>query len=75
MDIAAQAAREAFKNSIISVDERINLKSILENYKKRYGDICLAISSEMGAPMGFTKKAQAATGIGHLNKLSKFENL
>lgn len=70
VDIAAKAAKEAFKKFYnTSVDERINLlESILENYKKRYDDICLAISSEMGAPMEFTKKAQAATGIGHFNQ-------
>ena len=70
VDIAAKAAKEAFKKFYnTSVDERINLlESILENYKKRYDDICLAISSEMGAPMEFTKKAQAATGIGHFKQ-------
>ena len=70
VDVAAKAAKEAFKKFYnTSVDERINLlESILENYKKRYDDICLAISSEMGAPMEFTKKAQAATGIGHFKQ-------
>ena len=70
VDIAAKAAMEGFRKFYnTSVDERINLlESILENYKKRYDDICLAISSEMGAPMEFTKKAQAATGIGHFKQ-------
>ena len=32
----------------------------------RYNDVAAAISAEMGAPITFSQKAQAATGVGHL---------
>jgi aldehyde dehydrogenase (NAD+) len=40
-------------------------------YKKRYKDIAAAISEEMGAPISFAEKAQAHTGLGHLQEAAR----
>ena len=64
---AVQAANEAFESySMMSVDDRVGLlEKILEIYQGRYDEIAETISSEMGAPIGLSKAAQAATGLGH----------
>ena len=68
VDKTVAAARNAFDSfSQTSREERLELlNAIVEVYKKRYEEIAAAISQEMGAPMIFANKAQAATGIGHL---------
>ena len=76
---AVAAAKAAFPSfSQTSREERIALlKKIAEVYQTRYQDIAQAISKEMGAPTQLAMQAQAAMGIGHLNKmievLSSFE--
>src|SRR5262249_56668056 len=71
VDRAVKAARAAFSAySRTSKDERIALlERIIEAYKARYDDIAKAISAEMGAPSWLATKAQAATGLGHLNQM------
>src|SRR5262245_15941144 len=68
VDRAVQAARKAFETwSRTSVKERAELlRSIVAAYQKSYERIAETISKEMGAPIGFAKAAQAATGLGHL---------
>src|SRR5215470_9458469 len=71
VDRAVKAARAAFPAfSHTSKEERIALlQRIIEAYKARYDDIAKAISLEMGAPASLATKAQAATGLGHLNQM------
>ncbi len=64
---AVAAARAAFDSySRTTVAERVELLgAILAEYQKRYDDIARAISTEMGAPIGLSRAAQAATGQAH----------
>ena len=68
VDNAVKAARAAFETwSQSSLDERIALfEKLLAEYKKRYADMAAAITEEMGAPAALAQKAQAGSGIGHL---------
>ena len=65
---AVAAAKAAFPSySQTSREERVALmEKLAEIYKERYNDMAEAIKLEMGAPDGFSKKAQAATGLGHI---------
>ena len=71
VDRAVRAARAAFPAySRTSKAERLALlQRIIDAYKARYDDIAKAISLEMGAPAWLATKAQAATGLGHLNQM------
>ncbi len=71
VDRAVKAARAAFPAYSHSPKaERLALlQRIVDAYKARYDDIARAISLEMGAPVTLATKAQAATGIGHLNQM------
>jgi aldehyde dehydrogenase (NAD+) len=68
VDRAAAAARRAFASfAQTSLEERRDLlQRILEVYGQHYNEIATAISDEMGAPMVFARKAQAATGSSNL---------
>jgi aldehyde dehydrogenase (NAD+) len=68
IDRAVAAARRAFETfSLWSLEERAALlERIIEGYKARMKEIAAAISDEMGAPLGFAEKAQAAAGLGHI---------
>ena len=68
VDKAVAAARRAFETfSRTSRDERVALlERIIDAFKKRYADLVVAVTSEMGAPLGLSKAAQVASGIGHL---------
>ncbi|HZD26390.1 MAG TPA: aldehyde dehydrogenase family protein [Alphaproteobacteria bacterium] len=67
VDRAVKAARTAFESfSQTTPEERLALlEKIVEVYKTRYDEMAQTISSEMGAPITFATKVQAATGIGH----------
>lgn len=69
VDKAVSAAKGAFESfSRTSVKERVELLgAILGEYQKRYDEIADAISTEMGAPTGLSKAAQAATGLAHFS--------
>jgi len=71
VDAAVAAARRAFDGySHTTREARLELmKRILAEYKKRLNDVALAISDEMGAPMGMAKSAQAGVGIGHITAM------
>ncbi len=79
LDEAVSSAKEAFCSfSIISVKEKIELfNNIIDSFKKRLNDLAKIISSEMGAPITLSQKAQAPSGLGHfintLNALKSFE--
>ena len=68
VDRAVYSAREAFSvSSKLSKTDRLDiLKTVRENYKKRFNDLSEAIRLEMGAPIKLAEGAQAATGLGHL---------
>jgi aldehyde dehydrogenase (NAD+) len=68
VDRAVQAARKAFVTySQTTREERVALlERIIVEYQKRYADMALAITEEMGAPAVLAQKAQAAMGIAHL---------
>jgi aldehyde dehydrogenase (NAD+) len=71
VDRAVKAARAAFPafSHTSKADRLALLQRIIQAYKARYDDIAKAISLEMGAPAWLATKAQAATGIGHLNQI------
>ena len=79
VDRAVAAARRAFASfSQTSVDERVALiERILAEYKARAGDMAVAISEEMGCPIGMARTAQVGSGIGHfmaaIRALREFE--
>ena len=79
VDFAVSSAKRAYSTwSFSTKEERIKLlEKLYENYKKRWADIAVAITTEMGAPKDFATKLQAGTGAAHLKSfiryLKKFE--
>jgi aldehyde dehydrogenase (NAD+) len=73
VDRAVTAARAAFSTfSRTTHKERLELlKECLAVYNKRYEDIAQACATEMGAPIGFARDAQAFVGQGHFDALIK----
>ncbi|MBB3135899.1 aldehyde dehydrogenase (NAD+) [Rhizobium pisi] len=67
-DLAVQAAFEAFPTfSQTSKSERLELlRNVLRCYNDRYEDIAQAVSTELGAPLKFSREAQAWAGQIHL---------
>ena len=65
---AVKAAKNAFiKWKETSKEERITLLvKLLKIYKKRFKEMSLAISMEMGAPIDWSSSAQTASGQSHL---------
>ncbi len=65
---AVAAARAAFEGySQTSREDRISLmERLLEAYMDRYDDMADVITMEMGAPISFSRAAQADTGRGHI---------
>ena len=70
---AVAAANDAFQTfSETSVAERLRLlRSIIDVYKSRSEEMAEAISTEMGAPLSFARKAQVPAGLGHLLEAAK----
>ncbi len=68
VDRAVAAAKRAFASysQWPLADRAALLERIIEGYRARMPEIAAAISDEMGAPIGFAEKAQAAAGLGHL---------
>ncbi len=68
VDSAVIAARGAFAEaSSLTKEDRLEiLRTVRENYKKRYKDIAEAVRNEMGAPITLAEGGQTATGLGHL---------
>lgn len=67
-DLAVQAAFEAFPTfSQTSKSERLELlRNVLRCYNNRYDDIAKAVTAELGAPLSFSREAQAWAGQIHL---------
>ncbi|MEQ9695820.1 aldehyde dehydrogenase family protein [Shimia sp. SDUM112013] len=66
---AAKAALPAWSQT--SREDRLALITrILEIYKRRYEEFALAISTEMGAPICFSRDEQAAVGVSHLEAVA-----
>ena len=68
IDRAVQAARRAFPSwSATSREERLEvLGRIVAEYRKREEEIAQAITEEMGAPKSLSRRAQASSGLAHL---------
>jgi aldehyde dehydrogenase (NAD+) len=68
IDGAVQAARAAFPSwSATSREERIEVLSrVVAEYRRRQDEIAAAITEEMGAPSTLSKRAQASSGLAHL---------
>jgi aldehyde dehydrogenase (NAD+) len=67
VDRAVKAARKAFDRfSRTTPAERIALlENVVRVYKTRHEELAKTISTEMGAPFGLSKAAQAAAGLAH----------
>ncbi|MCK1479509.1 aldehyde dehydrogenase family protein [Bradyrhizobium sp. 197] len=67
VDKAVAAARKAFETfSQTSVEERLALLDrIIAAYQRRIGDLALAVSEEMGAPLWLAEQLQAPVGLVH----------
>lgn len=68
VDKAVRAARKAFVGfSKTSREERIGLlQRIAAEYQKRFGDLAIAVTEEMGAPASLAQRAQVPIGLGHI---------
>jgi aldehyde dehydrogenase (NAD+) len=68
VDRAVHAARAAFDGyAAFPLDQRIALvERLIEIFERRYDEIVVAISTEMGAPYDLSYNAQAESGPGHL---------
>jgi len=71
VDRAVAAARAAFPSFARSNRaERLELlRSILGEYEKRYEDLAVTLSREMGATLAFARSDQAFTGSAHLKRM------
>ena len=67
---AVAAAKRAFPSfSETKLEDRVALlRKIIEVYQSRIEEMAETISREMGAPMSFTRAAQAPVGLAHLNE-------
>ena len=68
VDKAVAAAQRAFPAwAATTRDQRVGyLAKIIEIFQRRMGEIAESITQEMGAPIGLSRAAQAASGLGHL---------
>lgn len=73
IDRAVRAARRAFEDfAFISVDDRLELlENILAQYMKSYDEIAEAITTEMGAPITLSQRAQTKCGEAHIKSTIK----
>lgn len=68
-DKAVRAAALAFESfALTPLQQRLGLLEALRDaYAARMEDIALAMTQEMGAPITFSRDAQAGSGLGHFN--------
>ncbi len=73
VDRAVHAARAAFDGyAAMPLDERIALtEKLITIFERRYDEMVIAISTEMGAPYDLSFDAQAESGPGHLRATIK----
>ena len=69
VNAAVAAAVAAFETyGLTSKEERLALlRRLREETEKRYDDLVMAITQEMGAPIRLSRNSQAETAIGHLD--------
>ncbi len=70
VDRAVTAARRAFASfSVTTRQERLELlERVLQGFLRRLDAFAELITLEMGAPIGFSRQAQAAIGVAHLRQ-------
>ncbi len=79
VDKAVQAARHAFESWSFSTreDRLALLRKILKAYQRRYEDLAVVVSQEMGAPLAMARSDQIYCGQAHIEStikaLEKFE--
>jgi len=68
VDHAVAAANKAFDSwSETTAETRaVLMDKLIEIYKRRYEEIAQAMSSEMGAPISFSREGQTPVGDGHM---------
>ena len=68
VDAAVESAKKAFGSySETTREERLDLlKRVIDVYKEKSEELAEAISSEMGAPISLSRKAQVPAGVAHL---------
>jgi aldehyde dehydrogenase (NAD+) len=68
VDLAVHAARDAFDGyAALPLAERIALvEKLIAIFERRYDEMVMAISTEMGAPYDLSYNSQAECGPGHL---------
>jgi aldehyde dehydrogenase (NAD+) len=73
VDLAVAAARRAFPAyAALPLDDRIALiERLIAAFERRYDEMVLAISTEMGAPYDLSFHSQAECGTGHLKEAIK----
>jgi aldehyde dehydrogenase (NAD+) len=73
VDAAVAAARAAFDGyAATTLEERIALtEKLITIFERRYQEMVIAISTEMGAPYDLSHDAQAESGTGHLRATIK----
>jgi aldehyde dehydrogenase (NAD+) len=69
VDLAVAAARAAFPAwSATSRETRLALlRAVADEYRNRADDLAAAVTEEMGAPAGLSRKAQVGSGLAQLN--------
>jgi aldehyde dehydrogenase (NAD+) len=73
VDAAVTAAKKAFVSySETTVEQRREyLRRIIEVYQAKADEMAATISSEMGAPLSFSKAAQVGAGLAHFTEIVK----
>ena len=66
---AVEAAKKSFETwSVSGIEERLKLLNKLkEIYQKRFDEMTVAITTEMGCPKDFSSDVQTQSGLDHLN--------
>ena len=66
---AVKSAKDSFETwSVSSVEKRLKLLNKLrEIYQKRFNEMAVAITTEMGCPKDFSSDVQTQSGLDHLN--------
>ena len=66
---AVKVAKKSFETwSATSVEERLELLNKLKGiYQKRFDEMSIAITTELGCPKDFSSNVQTQSGLDHLN--------
>ena len=71
VDAAVRAARRAFQSysKTTVAERRLLLQRVLKVYQRHFESIAQAMTLEMGVPIKFSREAQTAIGVGHLEAM------